>query len=722
MIGDFRGASAPRYAGVPCGAGRLLIFSRMVYTRKFLNWLAERGRIDAAGYQEALEGRVYTTLPGWQRVLRTGLLALGLGLVASAVLFLLAFNWEVLTVTQQLGIAGLSVAVPVLLSLTPLFALPTRKMLLTLGAFMVGGLFAVFGQIYQTGANSYDFFLAWLLFITVWTVVVDFAALWVVWLLVLNLTLFFYGDQQIEHWRTYEMLGLQTMATGVALVGFTLYSKHRTPPYPSWFLNLIAIGVAILGVAAAWMTAGSGDDGAWVYIVRGGSLVTFAVALYAGYRMRWLGLLSVMSLGLIAVIAGLIVMTTDLAGGFFLASIIVLGGTTGATIVINTLRKEWTSSEEEENGEAAGAIEETEEQRLVDTDTALEPPVVDLANPLTIPAIQVDDYAAYQAHQGEQPSVGIQLLTIFGGLLSVVTLLGLLALMGVFDERGGQLITGLLLLGGGLLLDRSSHSEFLGSVLVGAVTSGAVLLMLVLFDWRSTDWALVCGLGMAINLLVLLVATDKLLQLLATVGIHAAVLFYGVEWQWGWFLQLYLAGVTVFVTYWTLAESELTTASPYLAKRYGPIRTGSLVVYLMAGCVYTWYRQDYYSLYPTWNAAYIVIVPILLVLTYRTIKDLQTDTWPPAAYVAGLFLLLLPLYLAPATTPALFIFVLCTKINYRLGMSLAAAAFIYCLGQYYYDLRLNLFEKAVVMAGAGVAVLLAYAAVRHKLQPRETSR
>ena len=632
-------------------------------------------------------------------------------------LFLLAFNWDALTTTQQLSIAGLSVAVPVLLSIAPLFAPSTNRMLLTLGAVMVGGLFAVFGQIYQTGANSYDFFLAWLLFITVWTVLIDYPALWIVWLLVLNLTLYFYGDQQIENWKTYLMLGIQTAATGVALIGFTGYSSRRSPPYPRWFLNVIAIGVGVLGVAAVWATAGA-DAGGRLYAVRTGVIITFLLALYAGYRLRWLGLLSVMALALIATVAGLIVISSDLAGGFFLASVIVLGGTTGATIVINTLRKEWAKEE----GEVAGAGERKDEQTEVGEEpTIIVSPIVEQPA-VTIDPTQSEDYAAYLVHQREQPNMGLQLLSIFGGLLSVLTLLGLLALCGVFDERGGQFITGLLLLGVGLGLDRSTRSEFLGSVLVGAVTSGALLLMFVAYDWRSPDWWFVCGVMLFINILVLGIAQDKLLQLLATVGIHSAIILYGVDWQWGWFLQLYLAAATVFLTYWMLAESNLTTASTYLAKRYGPIRTGSLAVYLVAGCVYTWYRYDYDTLYPSLNAAYFIIVPILLVLTYTTIKELQTDTWPPAAYVVGLLLLLLPLYFAPATAPALFAFILCTRINYRLGMSLAAAAFIYCLGQFYYDLRLDLFEKAVVMAGAGVAILLAFAAVRTKLQPRETSR
>ena len=230
----------------------------MRYTRKLLLFLAGRGKIDATDYQEALQTKIYTTLPVWQMVLRTGLLALGLGLIASAVLFLLAFNWEALTTAQQLGLAGTSVAVPVLLSITPLFAPTTQKMLLTLGAVMVGGLFAVFGQIYQTGANGYELFFTWLIFITLWTVLVDYPALWVVWLFVLNLTLFFYGDQQVENWRTYQMLGLMTIATGLALVAFVVRGRSRAVPYPGWFLNVIAIGVGVLGVAAVWSTSSCG--------------------------------------------------------------------------------------------------------------------------------------------------------------------------------------------------------------------------------------------------------------------------------------------------------------------------------------------------------------------------------------------------------------------------------------------------------------------------------
>ena len=43
--------------------------------------------------------------------------------------------------------------------------------------FLIGTLFAVFGQIYQTGADAYDLFLGWTLFTILWAVAIRFAPL-----------------------------------------------------------------------------------------------------------------------------------------------------------------------------------------------------------------------------------------------------------------------------------------------------------------------------------------------------------------------------------------------------------------------------------------------------------------------------------------------------------------------------------------------------------------
>lgn len=90
-------------------------------TRHYLQFLSNREAITSEDYEKLLHEDIQTDLSGWQRFLRSALLSLGLGLLVSGLVFLLAFNWDALSKAQQLGIAGLGVAVPAILSLTPIF-------------------------------------------------------------------------------------------------------------------------------------------------------------------------------------------------------------------------------------------------------------------------------------------------------------------------------------------------------------------------------------------------------------------------------------------------------------------------------------------------------------------------------------------------------------------------------------------------------------------------
>ena len=61
---------------------------------------------------------------------------------------------------------------------------------LLLGASMLVGVFlAVFGQVYQTGADAYQLFVAWAALIFAWVLLGRFGALWIMWLALLNIGL-----------------------------------------------------------------------------------------------------------------------------------------------------------------------------------------------------------------------------------------------------------------------------------------------------------------------------------------------------------------------------------------------------------------------------------------------------------------------------------------------------------------------------------------------------
>jgi len=164
----------------------------MSVRRDILDW-SERGYIAPNDVQTAL--RVGGALPeaaDWRGFVEQLLLWLGMALVASGVGFFVAYNWQDLGRFEKLALVqGLVVAALAVVGWKGLDR-PAGRAALFGAALLVGALLALVGQIYQTGADTFELFAAWGLAVLPWALVARFAPLWVLWLLIANLAIVLY--------------------------------------------------------------------------------------------------------------------------------------------------------------------------------------------------------------------------------------------------------------------------------------------------------------------------------------------------------------------------------------------------------------------------------------------------------------------------------------------------------------------------------------------------
>src|SRR5688500_17727132 len=152
-----------------------------------LGWL-ESGRVAPGREAEAL--RVAGIAPSageWRAFLGQLTLWLGTIALASAVIFFFAFNWDDLGRFAKFGL----VEAAILLGLVALWWLdldlaPGKAVLMAL-SLLTGALLALTGQVYQTGADTYELFAWWAVLILPWVLVGRFTPLWLLWLVLLNL-------------------------------------------------------------------------------------------------------------------------------------------------------------------------------------------------------------------------------------------------------------------------------------------------------------------------------------------------------------------------------------------------------------------------------------------------------------------------------------------------------------------------------------------------------
>ena len=137
--------------------------------RKLVEQLYAQAQISKAARDYAL-GYLYPSRL-WGLWASRLLLALGVSLVLAGIIYFFAFNWARIDqlaklMAIQAGIVGCLIgAYCYCYSPSSLYG---RTLLLS-ASVLIGVFLAVFGQIYQTGADSYKLFAAWSLLIFGWT-------------------------------------------------------------------------------------------------------------------------------------------------------------------------------------------------------------------------------------------------------------------------------------------------------------------------------------------------------------------------------------------------------------------------------------------------------------------------------------------------------------------------------------------------------------------------
>lgn len=315
----------------------------MKIKREDIHIISRHSNWSESGVKKILADKVYNNAKSWGKFLELFFISLGVCFTTAGIIFFFAYNWADLHKFIKLGLIEGLIIITTLIVLFSKFNLNIKNIILTGASILVGVLFAVFGQVYQTGANAYDFFLGWTMFITLWVIVSNFAPLWLVYLTLINTTLILYAEQVAHNWSTVFVFTLLFVINILFLI-FCLFGLRKISEikFPNWFLHIVALASVIF--ATLGIISGIFDEieaSFWVLIII--TSIVYGIGIKYGLKIKSGFYLSIIPFSLIVILSALFIKISDDAGMFLVVSLFVIGSVTLVIKNLIDLQKKWAN-------------------------------------------------------------------------------------------------------------------------------------------------------------------------------------------------------------------------------------------------------------------------------------------------------------------------------------------------------------------------------------------
>ena len=314
-----------------------MIDSNATDTRQTLTVLIEQKQLSEKNVPDAIAiSEISPSANQWQSFMGSMLLWSGSIALAFSLLFFIAANWQDIGRMAKFVLIEVTIVIAMFGYVKFKHNTSIRQASLLVCMLFVGGLMALFGQTYQTGADPWQLFFNWALLTIPWVFISRFSVMWLIWLGLLNLSLsLFYqtfGGYLDNTWALFVF-------NSSALVVWEISARKFTWLNKGWAINLLG--------------AVSGYFGMWVYLEALfddkplGILMwcIWAAAMFYVYRIRLLNvfMLAIWSLSILIAANALLmrILPDDFdAFSFLLLTCLTVGAGTYLTVWLKGLIKE----------------------------------------------------------------------------------------------------------------------------------------------------------------------------------------------------------------------------------------------------------------------------------------------------------------------------------------------------------------------------------------------
>lgn len=287
--------------------------------------------------------KFYATPRDWASFVRLFLLGAGASFTLAGIIFFFAYNWADMHKFLKLGLLQALLLATTIPALIPSINKTVKNVLLTASAVLVGVLFAVFGQIYQTGANAFDFFWGWTYCVVLWVLAANFQPLWFVFLALLNTTFILYTQQVATYFTFNAVCDALFILNAAAVVTWELLAaKGKVKVQHRWFPRVVSLAaITVLTVSMIVLLFSNFEDDYGLCYLLG--LGMYGAGVWYGHKIRDLFYLSAVPFSAIAVVTAAIL---ELGGTLeelmlLLATLFVIGSITLLAQYLVKLNRKW---------------------------------------------------------------------------------------------------------------------------------------------------------------------------------------------------------------------------------------------------------------------------------------------------------------------------------------------------------------------------------------------
>ena len=199
-------------------------------------------------------------------------------------MFFFAYNWDDLAPFAKFAILQSAILISFVGAMVAKLDKPVGEGLLIAASVFTGVLFAVIGQVYQTGADAWELFTAWAFLILPWAIASKSSAHWMLWIVIVIAAAGLFGEQilvplgKLTHQQVIAVVGGLVVVLALVREGaIMLGAKWLDDRWFQVVLIIIALGALFIPALSYVFESFRGRPGFIAFVIS--SIVLFSFYL-----------------------------------------------------------------------------------------------------------------------------------------------------------------------------------------------------------------------------------------------------------------------------------------------------------------------------------------------------------------------------------------------------------------------------------------------------------